>query len=228
MRLVADGVVEWGIVAAIASATVWRVLKKHALTPWVKEPWGIPAANAECVARLADLRDRYDAPADPTRPRVCVAERPCQVLAESREPQPLAPGPPRRCDSAYTRPDTWNLGMLAEPFQGGRQLTVTPRRTQQALAHCLAELGAVHGPTAEQMRVVWDHRSPYPPAALSAVFPPADARRLRRTLEFQRTPGQGRWGNRAAMERAVLARQCLNRRMLAVQTRGRAVAAWEA
>jgi DDE superfamily endonuclease len=165
--------------------------KKSELKPWLKEQWCIPKANAEFVARMEDLLDLYEEPDDPTRPRVCFDERPCQLLADSREPQPMTQGHPMRFDYEYTRHGTCNLFMMAEPFQGWRHLTVTPRRTKPEFAQCMAELVDVHFPEAEKIRVVLDNLSTHTPAALYEVFPPADARRMLRKLEFHPTPVHG-------------------------------------
>jgi hypothetical protein len=136
------------------------------LKPWFKEPWCIPQARAEFVARREDLLDLYAEPDDPARPRVCCDERPCQLLADRREPLPMIPKHPARFDDDYTRHGTCNLFLLAEPFQGWRPLMVTPRRTKQELAHCMAALVDVHVPKAEKIRVVVDNLSPHTPAAL--------------------------------------------------------------
>ena len=98
----------------------------------------------------------------------------------------------------------------------------------QEFAQCIAELVDVHCPQAEKIRVVLDNLSTHTPAALYEVFPPADARRMLRKLEFHLTPVHGSWLNMAAIELAVLARHCLNRRVPDVHTMGREVAAWEA
>jgi hypothetical protein len=86
----------------------------------------------------------------------------------------------------------------------------------------------VHFPEAEKSRVVLANLSPPTPAALSEVFPPADARRRRRTLACHPTPVHGSWLHMAAIELAVLARQCLKRRIPDIHIRTREVAAWEA
>ena len=177
---------------------------------------------------MEDLLDLYEEPDDPMHPRVCFDERPCQLLGDSREPLPMVPGHPRRVDYAYTRHGTCNLFMRAEPCQGWRHLTVTLRRTKQEFAHGMAELVDVHFPKAEKIRVVVDNLSTQTPVALYEVFPPADARRMLRKLEFHLTPVHGSWLNMAEIELAVLARQCLHRRVLDVHTMGREVAAWEA
>ena len=176
---------------------------------------------------MEDLLDLYEEPDDPTRPRVCFDERPCQLLADSREPRPMIPKHPARFDYEYTRHGTCNLFIMVEPFQGWRHLSVTPRRTKQAFAQCMAELVDVHFPEAEKIRVVLDNLSTHTPAALYEVFPPADARRILRKLEFHPTPVHGRWLNMADIELAVLARQCVHRRIPEIHIMTREVAAWE-
>jgi hypothetical protein len=176
---------------------------------------------------MEDLLDLYEEPDDPRRPRVRFDERPCQLLSDSRAALAMAPGHPLRFDYEYTRHGTCNLFIMAEPFQGWRHLMVTPRRTKQEFAQCMAELVAVHFPEAEKIRVVLDNLSTHTPAALYEVFPPADARRLLRKLEFHPTPVHGSWLNTAEIELAVLARQCLNRRIPDVDCMAHEVAAWE-
>jgi DDE superfamily endonuclease len=176
---------------------------------------------------MEDLLDLYEEPDDPKRPRVCFDERPCQLLADSRPQQPVAPGHPARFDYEYTRHGTCNLFIMVEPFQGWRHLTVTPRRTKWEFAHCMAELVDVHFPAAERIRVVLDNLSTHTPAALYEVFPPAEARRMLRKLEFHPTPRHGSWLNMAEIELAVLARQCLNRRIAGIALLSRETAAWE-
>ncbi len=177
---------------------------------------------------MEDLLDLYEEPDDPKRPRICFDERPCQLLADGREPLPMVPGHPARFDYEYTRPGTCNLFIMAEPFQGWRHLTVTPHRTKREFAQCMAELVDVHFPEAEKIRVVLDNLSTHTPAALYEVFPAAEARRILRKLEFHPTPVHGSWLNMADIERAVLARQCLQRRIPNAHTLAREVAAWEA
>jgi DDE superfamily endonuclease len=176
---------------------------------------------------MEDLLDLYEEPDDPTRPRVCFDERPCQLLADSRAPLAMAPGHPLRVDYEYTRHGTCNLFIMAEPFQGWRHVTVTTQRTKREFAQCMAELVHVHFPEAEKIRVVLDNLSTHTPGALYEVFPPAEARRILRKLEFHPTPVHGSWLNMAEIELAVLARQCLNHRIPDLSTMAREVAAWE-
>jgi len=66
------------------------------------------------------------------------------------------------------------------------------------------------------------------PAALYRVFPPTDARRLTRTLEFHSTPTQGSWRHLAEGEFAVLASQCVAGRLPTLETVQKEITAWHA
>ena len=59
------------------------------------------------------------------------------------------------------------------------------------------------------------------------AFPAAEARRLARKLEFHYTPKHGSWLNVAECELAVLATQCLRRRLPDLATVRLGIAAWE-
>jgi DDE superfamily endonuclease len=177
---------------------------------------------------MEDLLDLYEAPDDPKRPRVCFDERPCQLLADSRAPLAMVPGYLLRVDDEDLRHGTCNLFLMAEPCQGWRHVMVTTQRTKREFAHCLAEWVNVHFPEAEKIRVVLDNLSTHTPGALYEVFSPAEARRLLRKLAFHPTPVHGSWLNMAEIELAVLARQCLHRRIPDATTMAREVTAWEA
>jgi hypothetical protein len=117
---------------------------------------------------------------------------------------------------------------MVEPCQGWRHLSVTPGRTKQEFAQCKAELVNTHFPEAAKTRLVLDHFSTHTPAALYEAFPPGETRRILRKLEFHPTPMHGSWLNMAEIELAVLARQCVNRRIPDATTTALEVAAWEA
>ena len=61
--------------------------------------------------------------------------------------------------------------------------------------------------------------------ALYETFPPEEARRIAKRLEFHYTPKHGSWLNMAEIELSVLSNQCLDQRIadqerLAVETGG--------
>jgi hypothetical protein len=174
------------------------------------------------------LLDLYEEPDDPQRPRVCFDERPGQLLGASRAPLPMVKGHSARFDYEDPRPGTCNLFIMVEPFRGWRHSAVTTRRTTRECAPCMRELVAVHCPKAEQIRVVLDNLSTHTPGALYEVLPPAEARRMLRRLAFHLTPVHGSWSKRAAIALAVLARQCVHRRIPDSATMTPAVMAWQA
>lgn len=179
------------------------------------------------VWRMEDVLDLYAEPYDPARPVVGFDERPLQLLGETRTPVAAAPGRVRRIDYEYRRNGTGNVFVTVEPLAGWRHVAVTERRTTLDFAHQMRWLVDEAYPKAQVIRVVLDNLNTHTPAALYAAFPAPEARRLARKLEFHYTPKHGSWLNVAECELAVLATQCLNRRLPDLATVGREVAAWE-
>jgi transposase len=161
---------------------------------------------------MEDVLDLYAEPYDPRRPVVCFDEKPLQLLEETRQPRPVAPGQPAQVDYEYRRKGTANLFMAVEPLAGWRQVSVTERRTKLDFAEQLQALSE-HYADAERIRVVLDNLSTHGLACLYEAFPPEQARRLARRLEFHYTPKHGSWLNMAEIELSVLSSQCLDRRL---------------
>ena len=65
-----------------------------------------PQANAAFVCAMEDVLEVYTRPYDPRRPQVCLDETSKQLVAETREPIPAAPGQPARVDYEYERKGT--------------------------------------------------------------------------------------------------------------------------
>ena len=82
-------------------------------------------------------------------------------------------------------------------------------------------------PEAQRIRLVCDNLSTHSAAAFYGTFPPEEARRLARRVEFVHTPVHGSWLNMVEIELSVLVRQCLGKRRLAdIEVLRREVAAW--
>jgi len=202
--------------------------QKNVLKPWQAKQWVIPPqANAACVCAMEDVLEVYTRPYDPQRPQVCLDETSKQLVAETREPIPAAPGQPARVDYEYERQGTANLFMVFEPLAGQRQVKVTERRTAIDFAHVIQELVDVHYPQAEKIVLVMDNLNTHTPVSLYEAFAPAEARRLMERLEIHYTPKHGSWLNMAETELSVLATQCLDRRIPDQTTLTQEVAAWE-
>ena len=94
-------------------------------------------------------------------------------------------------------------------------------------AICMRDLTDVHFPKAERIRVVLDNLSTHTAGALYQAFPPAEARRVFRRLEFHYVPKHASWLNMAEIEIAVLRGQCLDRRIGDKKKLVREIAIWE-
>jgi hypothetical protein len=101
----------------------------------LKKQWVIPPRkSAAFVWRMEKVLDLYEEPYDPLRPVICFDERPCQLLAEVRDPLPIAAGRPRRFDSHYERGGMVHVLMAFEPSSGWRKVEVTERRRGREFA----------------------------------------------------------------------------------------------
>lgn len=197
----------------LSRETVRRRLHENDLKPWQKKMWCIPAVSAEFVARMEDLLDLYTVTPPRTQPVVCFDETPTQLIGETRVALPAASGRPQRYDYEYRRNGTANLFVFLDAHRPWRHVKVTSQRTAQDFAACMRDLVDLHYPRARRIRVVLDNLSTHTSAALYAAFPPAEARRLLRVLEFHYTPKHASWLNMVEIEIGVLVGQCLNRRI---------------
>jgi hypothetical protein len=177
---------------------------------------------------MEDVLELYAEPHDPRRPVVCFDEAGKELRGDVTPPVPPAPGVPGKEDYEYTRHGTANLFVVVEPLAGKRQVTVTERRTAADFAAQMKALCDDLYPTADVIRVVLDNLNTHAFGSLFAAFPPDEAWRLRRKLEFHFTPKHASWLNMAECELSVLARQCLDRRIPDREELADEVKAWVA
>ncbi len=176
---------------------------------------------------MEDVLDLYQEPYDPKRPVLFFDETPVQLVQETRVPIPPRRGRRERFDYEYQRNGTRNIFLFCEPLQGWRHVAVTEQRTMRDFAQQMRWLVDEAYPEAEVIRVVMDNLNTHRPASLYETFPPAEARRMLKRLEFHHTPKHGSWLNMAEIELSVFSRQCLHRRLSDGQTLEREVAALE-
>jgi hypothetical protein len=166
-------------------------------------------------------------PYDPLRPQVWLDETSRQLLGEVTPSLPPAPGRPAREDYEYVRQGVQPVPG-GEPLAGWRQVMVSARRTRIDWASCSRDLVDVHYPDAEQIVLVHDNlnthtrrrctrrsRRPRPsgwPTGWSCTTPPSTAAGC----------------SMAEIELAMLAGQCLDRRLANQPILEREVAAWQA
>lgn len=177
---------------------------------------------------MEDVLDVYQEPYAEQCPVVCFDETNKQLIAETRPPLPAQPGQVARYDTEYQRNGTRNVFMFFEPLAGFRQVQVTAQRTIPDFAECMRLLSDELYPEAERIRVVLDNLNTHKPASLYATFPPEEANRILKRLEFHYTPKHGSWLNMAEIEFSVFSRQCLDRRIPDELTLKTEIAALEA
>lgn len=175
--------------------------------------WCIPAADPHFVAAMEAILDLYERPYNPREPVVCFDETSKQLIAETRCPLPMQTGQPVRYDYEYERNGTRNLFMFFEPLGNWRHVEVTLQRTKQDFAHQMRWVVDGAYPDADCIHVVLDNLNPHTAAALYETFPPDEARRMLRRLQFHYTPKHASWLNMAEIEFSVFARACLRKRI---------------
>jgi len=174
---------------------------------------------------MYDVLDLYEEPYDPSRPVICLDEKPKQLLSEKKRPLPMRPGAPERYDYEYVRKGTANI-FLAVEFKAGRRITqVTPRRAMADFALFLRMVVDEYR-DADLVRVVMDNLSTHKEKALIEAFGQDEAERIMGRVEFHYTPKHGSWLNAAEIEIGVMDTECTRRRIGDLETLNREVGAW--
>ena len=176
---------------------------------------------------MEDILDIYEMPYDPVVPVVCMDEKPYQLLGEVREPLPMRPGDTQKVDSEYMRNGTCSIFVFVEPLSGTRHVSVRERRTAIDWAEEIKYLVDVSYPDCPKIILVMDNLNTHTITSLYKTYPALEARRIARRLEIHFTPKHGSWLNMAEVELNVMTRQCLSRRMAAVDELRQELAAWE-
>ena len=186
-----------------------------------------PEGDAAFVAAMEAVLEVYARPYDPRFPVVCMDEQPKQLVRESREAVPVAPGRPERVDYEYVREGSCSAWLFAEPLGGWRSAEASPRRTAADWAgRVRALLDHPRYAGAERVTLVCDNLNTHSPASLYAAFPPEEALRVARRLELVHTPKHGSWLNVAECELSALTRQCLDRHIATAGEVDREARAW--
>src|SRR5947209_2271482 len=110
-------------------------------------------------------------PDDPACPTVCFAEKPKQLIGETRVPCPTMPGQSARYDDEYERNGTCNLFMFFEPLRAWRHVDITDCRTGNDWAYAMKDLLDVYFPDAERIRLVMDNVSHRHQSVVSTAAP---------------------------------------------------------
>jgi transposase len=227
LKLLAGAMVRLTSHESLSRETIRRRLVENDLKPWRRKMWCVAKIDAEYVARMEDILDLYAEEPDPRRPVVCFDETPRQLIGETRVPRPPKVGRPARFDYQYCRNGNANISVFLDVNRGWRNTYVNERRTGKEFADCMRDLVDVHYPEVDRIRVVLDNLSTHKPSALYEWYPPAEARRILRKLEFHYTPVHASWLNMVEIEIGVLSQQCLNRRIGDMPTLLHQISMWQ-
>ena len=170
--------------------------------------WCIPPKqSSEFVYHMEDVLEVYHRPYDPKRPVICVDETFKQLIGETREPLPPAPGQVERYDSIYVRNGVASLFLAFEPLAGWRHVQVTDGRTAVDFARFVKDL--VDGRRyrhAQKIVLVMDQLNTHSAASLYEAFAPDEAKRIADKLEIHCTPKHGSWLDMAEIELSAFER----------------------
>jgi len=185
-----------------------------------------PEQNAEFVAAMEDVLDIYHRPYDAARPVICMDEQPTQMIQETRIPIPARPGQPARVDYEYERKGVVANFLFTETLGGWRKVNVRERRTAIDWALEIKDLLDNDYPAVEKVVLVCDNLNTHRIASLYEAFVPQEARRLVQRLEIHYTPKHGSWLNVAECELGAFTKQCLGRRIPAIEILRNEAKAW--
>jgi transposase len=176
---------------------------------------------------MEDVLEVYKRPYNEAYPVICMDEKPLQLLADQRLPQPMTPTHNRREDSEYVRRGTCSIFMFNEPLGGKRYVSAQERRTKKDWAFEIRSLLTRQYPHAEKIVLVMDNLNTHTIASLYQTFPPAEALEMAKRLEIHFTPKHGSWLNMAEIELSALTSQCLQRRIDNLSKLRKEIRAWQ-
>ncbi len=213
LTLLSDQLVAMTDIKNISLETLRQRLKSNDLKPWQKKMWCIGKLDAAYVARMEHILDLYAEPKDAKRPIINFDEAGKQLVDHINEPKSAKPGSTAKEDYEYQRVGVTNIFMLFDRHRGWRKVKVTDNKKSTDFAECMRELVDEDYPNADVVRVVLDNFGTHSEASLYKTFPPEEARRILRRLEFHFTPKHASWLNMAEIEIGNMNQQCLDRRI---------------
>ncbi len=176
---------------------------------------------------MEDVITIYELPYNSRYPVVCMDETCKQLIGETHEAIPCAPGRPARVDHEYIRNGVAEIFLEVEPLTGTRHVEASAHRTRKDWARWIKGMVDERYPDAVRVRLILDNLNTHSLASLYETFEPQEARRLAERLEIHYTPKHGSWLNMAEIELSALNGQCLDRRIPDLQTMNSHIAAWE-
>lgn len=175
---------------------------------------------------MEDVLNVYNSPQEPDVARLCIDERPCQLLEDVLTPIPMQPGKSRRVDYEYKRQGTCTVFIAYDMDKAKRYAQVKKQRTKQDYAEFMDWVIKQHYSQVKKVVVVQDNLNTHKKGSLYESLPKQRAGELAGLLDFHFTPKHGSWLNMAEIEFSALSRQCLNRRISSIEKLSHELKAW--
>lgn len=164
--------------------------------------------------------------AAPGTVRLCMDERPCQLLDEVMTPLPVKPGVPKRVDNEYSREGTCVVLLAYDIDRGIRYTEVREQRTKKDYAQFIDTIISEHYREANNIKLVQDNLNTHTKGSFYEHLSVQRAGELSTLIDFVYTPKHGSWLNMAEIEFSVLARQCFDQRIASIAQMKQTVQAW--
>ena len=188
--------------------------------------WCITEITPEFRERMYNILDLYAQPYDPKRPVIGFDEKPKQLLEDRKEPIPMKPGQPKKCDHQYIRRGYANIYMAVD-FKAGKRLTkVTSKRGKNDFAEFIKHLVYNVYPDADCLQLVIDNLNIHTEKTILDVYPPKIAENILDKIQFHYTPVHASWLNVAEIEIGVMDAECTKRRFPSEKLLRKEVRAW--
>ena len=123
--------------------------------------------------------------------RLCMDERPCQLLSEVMMPLPPRPGTPKRIDNEYKREGTCVVLLAYDIDRGMRYAEVKKQRTKKDYAAFMDKVIGEHYPGAQKVKLVQDNLNTHSKGSFYEHLPLQRAGEFNALLHFVYTPKHG-------------------------------------
>ena len=168
----------------------------------------------------------YEHPAEQATVRLCMDERPCQLLDEVMTPLPVKSGVPKRVDHEYSREGTCVVLLAYDIDRGIRYTEVKEQRTKKDYAQFIDKIISEHYSDAGRIKLVQDNLNTHTKGSFYEHLSVQRAGELSTLIDFVYTPKHGSWLNMAEIEFSALARQCLDQRIASIAQMKQTLQTW--
>lgn len=208
LELIAEESIKRGLVDQISKSKVRVILEEHELKPWREKMWCVPELDDEYIHRMEDILKVYERPYNPSRPVVCIDEKPVALIGDKHERTPSTPGNIGKKDYEYTRNGSANVFCGVEPLKGKYFNKVTKNRKKPEFAKLLNDINNKYK-NAEKIVLVMDNLNIHSKKSLIEHYGEERAAKLWNRFEIHFTPKHASWLNQAEIAIGMYSRQCL-------------------